>query len=49
MADDDFAELLASEQNRLRRVIRSVVLCGAATADILQRGNLIAWEKPIEF
>ena len=49
MADDDFAELLASEQNRLRRVIRSVVLCGATTADILQRANLIAWEKRTEF
>jgi len=49
MADDDFEVLLASEQNRLRRVIRSVVLCGAATADILQRANLIAWEKRTEF
>ena len=45
---DDYAEL-ASEQNRLRRVIRSIVFCGAATADILQRVNLIAWEKQKEF
>ncbi|MDO7688015.1 MAG: sigma-70 family RNA polymerase sigma factor [Pirellulales bacterium] len=49
MADDDFAELLASEQNRLRRVIRSVVLCSATTADILQRANLIAWKKRNDF
>ena len=49
MADDYFAELLASEQNRLRRVIRSIVFCSAATADILQRVNLIAWEKQNEF
>ena len=49
MADDYFAEILASEQNRLRRVIRSVVLCGATTVDILQRANLIAWEKRTEF
>ena len=49
MADDDFAEILASEQNRLRRVIRSVVLCGATTVDILQRANLIAWEKRTDF
>ena len=49
MADDYFAELLASEQNRLRRVIRSIVFCSEATADILQRVNLIAWEKQNEF
>ena len=49
MADDNFAELLASEQNRLRRVIRSVVLCSATTADILQRANLIAWKKRNDF
>ena len=49
MPDDDFAELLACEQNRLRRVIRSVVLCNATTADILQRANLIAWKKRHEF
>ena len=49
MADDNFAELLASEQKRLRRVIRSVVLCNATTADILQRANLIAWKKRHEF
>ncbi len=49
MPDDDFAELLAFEQNRLRRVIRSVVLCNATTADILQRANLIAWKKRHEF
>ncbi|MEO2000080.1 MAG: sigma-70 family RNA polymerase sigma factor [Pirellulales bacterium] len=49
MADDYFAELLASEQNRLRRVIRSVVFCSATTADILQRVNLIAWKKRNDF
>ena len=49
MPDDDFAELLAFEQNRLRRVILSVVLCNATTADILQRANLIAWKKRHEF
>lgn len=49
MPDDDFAEQLASEQNRLRRVIRSVVLCNATTADILQRANLIAWKKRHQF
>lgn len=49
MADDYFAELLASEQTRLRRVIRSIVFCSATTADILQRVNLIAWEKQNEF
>ena len=45
MTDDDFAGLLSSEQERLRRIIRAVVFCGAATGDILQRSNLVAWEK----